>query len=63
MLTPHTVTVIVWAKPHVVTVYRKSNNVWIAYGDHGGVRITVQDRSERAALQRWRETARHSGNR
>jgi hypothetical protein len=49
--------VLVGDKPHAISVYRKSKSVWIAAGDYMGVMITVQDRSEGAALKRWREVA------
>jgi hypothetical protein len=55
-------TVIVWGKPQVVSVDRKSKSVWIAVGDYMGEPIAVQDRSEGAALKRWREAATYKGN-
>ena len=54
--------VLVAGRPHEISVYRKSKSVWIAVGDYMGVTITVQDRSEDAALKRWREAAEHQGN-
>jgi len=44
-------------KPHEIGLYRKSKNVWIALGDYMGTMITVQDRSEGATIERWREAA------
>ena len=49
-------------KPYEISVYRKSKSVWIAVGDYMGVTITVQDRSEGAAIKRWREAAEYRGN-
>jgi hypothetical protein len=55
-------TVSVWGKPYEISLYRKSKSVWIAVGDYMGTTITVQDRSEGAAIKRWREAAEHRGN-
>ena len=52
------VTVFVWDEPHVVSVYREHQGVWVAVGDYEGKSISVQDRSEGAALKRWRESAK-----
>ena len=54
--------VLVGGRSHEISVYRKSKSVWIAVGDYMGVTITVQDRSEGAALKRWGEAAEHQGN-
>jgi hypothetical protein len=54
--------VLVGGRSYEISVYRKSKSVWIAVGDYMGVTITVQDRSEDAALKRWREAAEHKGN-
>jgi hypothetical protein len=54
--------VIVWGKPHVVSVERISKSVWVAVGDYMGESLRVQDRSEGAALIRWREAATYKGN-
>jgi hypothetical protein len=35
-------TVKVWDKPHIITVYQKSKTVWIAVGEYMGRRIEVQ---------------------
>jgi len=48
-------------KPHEISLYRKSKNVWIAVGDYMGTTITVQDRSEGATIERWREVAEYRG--
>jgi hypothetical protein len=53
-----TVTVFVWDEPHVVTVYREHQSVWLAVGDYEGKSISVQDGSEGAVLKRWREVAK-----
>ena len=55
-------TVLVWDKPHIVSVNRKSKSVWVAVGDYMGKTIRVQDRSEGAAVKRWREAAEYRGN-
>jgi len=60
MRTQHTA--IVWGKPQAVSVDRKSKSVWVAVGDYSDECITVQDRSEGAALKRWREAATYKGN-
>ena len=44
------VTVFVWDEPHVVSVYREHQGVWVAVGDYEGKSISVQDRSEGAAM-------------
>lgn len=41
-----------------VTVFRNSNGAWLASGNYLGEAITVRDRSESSALNRWREAAR-----
>jgi hypothetical protein len=56
------VLVLVRDTPHDVNVYQKSQSVWIAVGDYMGARITVLDRSEGTALQRWQETAHYRGS-
>ena len=53
-----TVTVFVWDEPHVVSVYREHQSVWVAVGDYEGKSISVQDQSEDAVLKRWREAAK-----
>ena len=55
-------TVIVWGEPHVISVDRKSKSVWFAVGDYKGESIRVEDRSEGAAIKRWREAATYRGN-
>ena len=52
----------VWDEPHEVSVRQKSKSVWIASGDYMGKPLQTQDRSESAALMRWREAARYKGN-
>jgi hypothetical protein len=55
-------TVIVWGKPHTVTVAKRLKTVWVAFGDYNGESISVEDRTEGAALRRWREAATYKGN-
>jgi hypothetical protein len=56
------VTVQVWGKPHEVSVYQKSKNVWIAAGTYMGERIEVKDLSYGSAVKRWREAATYRDN-
>jgi hypothetical protein len=51
-------TVYVWEKPHIVSVRRKDQGIWIAVGQYMGEQIEVEDRSEASAVARWEETAR-----
>jgi hypothetical protein len=51
------VTVTVWGKPHVVSIYQKSKNVWIAAGQYKDKQIQVTDSDYNSAIKRWRETA------
>ncbi len=55
-------TVFVWDEPCTVTVHRKYKTVWVASGDYKGTTITVEDRTEGAAVIRWREAAQYQGN-
>jgi hypothetical protein len=55
------VTVTVWGKPHVVSVYQKSKNVWIAAGQCKDEQIQVTDSDYSSAIKRWRETATDRG--
>jgi len=48
-MTAH-VTVIVWGKPHVVTVYQKSKSEWIVAGQHKNKQIQVTDSGYNAAI-------------
>jgi hypothetical protein len=50
-------TVHVWAIPHVITVYQKSETVWVAVGDYRGERIEVTGASANVAAK-WVEAAR-----
>ena len=59
-MTNHTVSV--WGKDCTVTVHRKHNTVWVASGEYKGTTITVEDRTEGAAIKRWREAAEYRGN-
>ena len=55
-MTAH-VTVTVWGKPHVVTVYQKSKSEWIVAGQYKDKQIQVTDSGYNAAIKRWREAA------
>ncbi len=55
-------TVMVWNKPHVVTLHHESKTVWIATGDYMGRPLSVKDRTQGAALKRWRQAATDRGN-
>jgi hypothetical protein len=55
------VTVQVWDKPHVVTVYQRSKSVWIAAGNYKDKMIEVSDSSQGAAVKRWRGAATSKG--
>ena len=54
--------VMVWGKRYTVSLRQKSKNVWVASGDYLGQSLSVQDRTEGAALMRWREAAQYRGN-
>ena len=49
--------VMVWGEPHIVTVCRKSETVYEAIGNYMCETICVNDKSEGAAIKRWREAA------
>ena len=49
--------VMVWGEPHIVTVCRKSENVYEAIGNYMCETICVTDQSDSAAIKRWREAA------
>jgi hypothetical protein len=51
----------VWAIPHVITVYRKSETVWVAVGDYMGERIEVEGSSANVTTK-WVEAARFRDN-
>ena len=59
-MTAH-VTVTVWGKPHVVTVYQKSKSEWIVAGQYKDKQIQVTDSGYNAAIKRWREAATDRG--
>jgi hypothetical protein len=50
-------TVYVWAIPHVITVYQKSETAWLAVGDYRGERIEIEGSSADVAAK-WVEAAR-----
>lgn len=54
--------VVVWDKRYEVTTDRISKSVWRASGDYEGESHSVQDRTEGAAIKRWREWAQYKGN-
>jgi hypothetical protein len=49
-------------KPYEVTTHQKSKTVWIASGEYMGERHSTQDKTEGAAIKRWREWAEYKGN-
>jgi hypothetical protein len=51
-------TVHVWAIPHVITVYQKSEAVWLAVGDYRGKRIEANGSSADVAANYWADAAR-----
>jgi hypothetical protein len=55
-MTAH-VTVMVGGKPHVISIYQKSKDVWIAAGRYLDEQIQVTDSSYNEAIKRWREAA------
>jgi hypothetical protein len=55
-------TVHVWAIPHVITVYQKSNAVWLAVGDYRGERIEAKGSSADVAANYWADAARFKDN-
>jgi hypothetical protein len=44
-------------KNHIVTVEHPSKAVWIVRGEYMGDQLQAKDKSEGAALKRWRERA------
>ena len=55
-------TVRVWGKEYEVKADRLSPSVWRATGNYMGELHSVQDRTERSAVKRWREWAEYRGN-
>jgi len=55
-------TVMVWDKPHDITVYQKSKSVWIAVGDYMDQLIEVKGLSPSSAAKSWVAAARYRGN-
>lgn len=55
-------TVMVWDKPHKVTVHQNSKSVWVAVGEYMGETLETKGRSQSQALSAWREAARYKGN-
>jgi hypothetical protein len=54
--------VMVWDKPYTVTTDRISKSVWRASGEYMGQSHSTQDRTEGAAVKRWREWAQYKRN-
>jgi hypothetical protein len=54
--------VVVHSEPYFINVDQRAKTIWIAVGDYMGKTIRVQDRSEGAAVKRWREAAEYRGN-
>lgn len=46
--------VIVWGKPHQVTVEQRSKSVWIASGDYMGQSHQTTGRSATQAANQWK---------
>jgi hypothetical protein len=61
-MTRHERTVHVWGIPHVVTVYQKSETVWVAVADYRGEGIEAEGPSADAAAKYWADAARPKGN-
>ena len=55
-------TVHIWAIPHVITVYQKSETVWEAVGDYRGEPIRVKGSSADVAANYWADAARFKDN-
>ena len=55
-------TVYVAEEPHVITVYQKSQSVWIAVADYMGERVEGKGSSASSAAKAWADAARFKGN-
>jgi len=55
-------TVYVWTIPHLITVYQKSEAVWLAVGDYRGERIEAKGSSADVAAKYWGDAARFKDN-
>jgi hypothetical protein len=53
--------VIVWGKPYEVHTDKLSKSVWRCSGEYMDERHATQDRTEGAAIKRWREWATTKG--
>jgi hypothetical protein len=62
MAAEHEQTVLVWDKPHKISVYQKSRALWIAVGKHMGERLEVNGKSRGAALRKWIEAVKSSAS-
>ena len=54
-------TVRVWGKSHKISIYQKSETVWVAVGDYKGERIEARGSGAASAQKRWVEVARYRG--
>jgi len=53
--------VVVWGQQYPVTTYQKSKSVWVATGEYMDESHSTEDRTEGAAVKRWREWAQYKG--
>ena len=53
--------VMVWRRPHTITVYKKSKSVWVASGEYLGKHIEVKGRTLKAAERSWVSAATYRG--
>lgn len=51
------VIIFVYDEPHTIIVHRKHTTQWVAYGMFMDKSLSVEDRTEKDAMQRWREAA------
>jgi hypothetical protein len=51
----------VWGKPYAVSVYQKSEAVWVTVGEYMGGTIQVKEKTGREAVKRWIEMATERG--
>jgi hypothetical protein len=56
------ITVDVWGKPQIISVYQKSKTIWIAVGTYMGRTIETKGSSASAAAKHWQDAARYHGN-
>lgn len=53
--------IVVWGRTIRVTVEQRLKTVWVVSGDYLGKSIVTEDRTEGAALRRWKEAAASRG--